>query len=259
MTVSGFSSHSRESFWIFSSGYPAYTPATRSKILVRSSFCEVLISSEAITDFPVAEAKSMLTADRRSPAALSAMALRASLPQVICSAEQISRIRFSSVDVVIARNGIGSHSFRMESETPYASFAMSITGCRASLSISVIARAPPRSAFPSRLSASSRIMSFLSAPKRLVVVAEFPATRSMMVLVRASLALSSRTSQFMSRARAWAADVFPIPGFPVRSSGRESTVQFRAQSVICLTAALLPRMSARCSGRYRSAQSMITN
>ncbi len=103
-------------------------------------------------------------------------------------------------------------------------------GCCDAAMISTIALAPPRSACPCRLSASSSRMSLWLAPERLPVVELEPATRSRACLVRWSEALSSTTSQFMSFARAWAHEVFPIPGFPYRISGFFSRDQSRAHS-----------------------------
>ncbi len=122
--------------------------------------------------------------------------------------------------------------------------------------ISTIAFAPPRSACPCRLSASSSRMSFRLAPRRLAVVDPEPATRSRADFVRWSEAFSSTTSQFMSFARAYALEVLPIPGFPYRMSGFFCRDQSRAHSYICLTAPAFPTTSRRRCGLYFSAQSM---
>jgi len=76
-----------------------------------------------------------------------------------------------------------------------------------------MAWAPPRSAAPCRLSASS-MMTRRFLPEKLAVVLPLPATFSITDFVRWSLALSSMTSHPMSFARAWALVVFPVPGLP---------------------------------------------
>ncbi len=122
--------------------------------------------------------------------------------------------------------------------------------------ISTIAFAPPRSACPCRLSASSSRISLRVAPERLAVVEPAPATRSRADLVRWSEAFNSTTSQFISFARAWALDVLPIPGFPYRTSGFFCRDQSRAHSYICLTAPEFPTTSWRRCGLYFSTQSI---
>jgi len=113
-----------------------------------------------------------------------------------------------------ALNWTGSVRVRISPATSYRSFAIRTTGCRAVLIRSTIAFAPPRSAVPCRLSASSIRTRRRPVPKRLPVTADWPATRSIAARVRESEAFSSTTSQSISRASAYAAEVLPVPGLP---------------------------------------------
>ncbi len=147
---------------------------------------------------------------------------------------------------------------------------MRIMGCWVFLMVSRIVLMPPLSTFPWMWSASSRMISFLppesdrrNSPLSVKVWFSAPAvaTRRMASAFRVSDAFSSMTPQPMSEARAWAAVVFPQPGFPARMTARFlgslPDSQARAQVRSDCTAFLLPTTSSKVRGLYFSVHSTL--
>ena len=143
-------------------------------------------------------------------------------------------------------------------------------GCLVSRMSLLTAGMAPLSSLPKKLSASSRIMSFLlpseEDPKLPSSEKESNmeprrATFSMSSAERWSDAFISTMSHPISRARASADVVLPIPGEPINTTARFSGTpddQLLAHALRVLTAEGFPTTPSSVRGRYFSVQSLIS-
>ncbi len=141
------------------------------------------------------------------------------------------------------------------------------TGCLVSFISLTTAGMAPLSWRPNRLSASSNMMSFLPPSEvlrysplavKVLNIAPLRAMSSIASPVRWSEAFISTVPHPMSDARARAAEVFPMPGDPIRTTALFSgtpSLQDSAQVFSSPTAPGFPRTSFSVRGRYFSAQS----